>query len=115
MVKKHGLNQLQIVTMDFNRQDNEPFWVKFSNGKQTKRLIEGQDAKGSLVLKNSIVKELDFWYGFDAFVELLQKIIKHVGHKVPIVKLIYSTKDGDEPNQDLMRFCEHYAGTKFIL
>ena len=112
MDKKHGLNQLQFVTMDFNRQANErPFWVKFSNGKQTKLLTEGQD--GSLVLKNSIVKNVWISGGFGAFVALFQKITKIVGKKVPVVKFYYNATEteGNTPNQNFVRFREGYSGT----
>jgi len=112
MDKKRALNQLQVVTMDYNRQADEPFWVAFSNGMMTKRLNEGQETNGSLVLKNSIVEGVSIRDGFDAFVELFEKIIKLVGQKVPIVKLIYLSIHGERfftPNQDFVRFRDHYS------
>ena len=112
MIKKPALGQLQVIkmrtSMDLNyRVGNEPIWVEFSSGKKTIRMIEGQETVGSLVLKNSLIKKVEVWDGYEGFVARFRKITELVGRKVPIKRLVYWAYG----IQDFWSFHQCYSGT----
>ena len=115
MNKKGALCQLQVVTMDYNQEDDEPFWVGLSNGRKTIRVTEGEEAKGTLVLKNSIVEKVHIYGGFDAFVTLFEKIKKVVGQKIPMVWFKYNFYYDDNDLTEITQLHGNYSSMNLSL
>ena len=90
-----GLDHLQKLGVRFYNHENEPFWMELMNGQKTVHVAEGEETKGSLVLKNGIVKDVvglnrDYsvnrLLGTPVTVEgLFQKITKLVDQKIPVL------------------------------
>ena len=113
-----GLDQLQALKMRTSYPYSNTYWVEFSNGEKTIRIIKEQEMKGAAVLKNNIVKQVETTNYYDLF-EQFKRITMVVGQKIPIARFCYKANDQiqdlDDQIQDLLHFREHYSSKNSCL